>query len=346
LGRFEDGYFVAERGGAGYIAVAVGSIRAYIPVTVGGFPWPIDMFASHMGFLSVPAEYVHTQVTTESAGGREVIRLDYRFGRTTRTQASYVTFYPALQIPGEPIALRLQVFGDGSGHWLRGRVRDGNGSLHNIDFARVADFTGWERVTATLPNAPAPFSLDRLYMVTLENDTISQHMVVFYGLEALYAPNQIINLPQGTIFNDRLRANADLRGVTGGGSYEFAIASEGYAVRGVGRFAVVNMTAQGGGIQSANVYQWGQLLPNVRALNLPYVVILLDQNPRGFARRMEYELFHLMMTDLRNDGRTVFVVSPGADETTLNMRDGVRYISSASDIIRFFTDGARIWWVA
>ncbi|MCL1878013.1 MAG: phosphodiester glycosidase family protein, partial [Defluviitaleaceae bacterium] len=52
LGRFENGYFIAQSGGVGYIQAAVGSIVAYIPVSVGGFPWPLDMFGgTHLGFL-------------------------------------------------------------------------------------------------------------------------------------------------------------------------------------------------------------------------------------------------------------------------------------------------------
>jgi hypothetical protein len=353
LGTFENGYFVALRGGAGYISATVGAIRAYIPVTVGGFPWPVDMFASHMDFLSTPPEYVSTRVSTENAAQERAIRLDYSFGRTPRTQASYVTFYPALEIPGEPIALRMQVHGDGSGHWLRGRVRDGEGNFHNIDFAREVDFTGWETVIARLPNAPAPFSLDRIYMVTLESFEASRHTVMFYGLEALYAPNQIINVPQGTVFQDRLRADRGFTGVAGGGSHEFIIPNAddraAFGVVGRQRFAVATMTARGGGIFAGCIYQWSQLVPQVRALNLPYVVILLDESPFNFARRMEFELFHLALTQLNSEGFTVFVVSATAEETTLTMRDNIRYINMprpeyGNAVMRFFTEGERIWW--
>jgi hypothetical protein len=182
-------------------------------------------------------------------------------------------------------------------------------------------------------------------MVLLESSEVSQHLAAFRGLEALYAPNQIINLPQGTVFSDRLRAAPDVTGVEGGSTHEFTIpASAGntYSIRGVDNFAVVNMTAHGGGFQSANVYQWAYLMPNIRSLNLPYVIILIDQNPRNFSRRMEYELFHLAMTELINEGRTVFVISPTANDTSLTMRDGVRYINANS--IRFFTGDGRIWW--
>ncbi|MCL1863883.1 MAG: phosphodiester glycosidase family protein [Defluviitaleaceae bacterium] len=344
LGVFDGNEFISLRGGTGHIAAAVGGIRAYIPVTVGGFPWPVDMFGAELGFLSTPAEYVFTQVTTENIGGTDAIRLTYNFGRTARTQASYVTFYPPLALPGEPIAIRMQAYGDGSGHWFRARVRDADGYSHNIDFAREADFVGWETVTANLPNAPVPFTLDQIYMVVLEHFEASRHTVAFHSLEALFAPNHMLPVPVGTVFQDNLRAAEGFSGVPGGGSYEFAIPEQAeFSIRGVSQFAVVNLTAHGGGIQAADVNQWLYFSPGIRALDLPYVVILLDRCPTTFSRRMEAELLHLALRQISDDGRTVFVVS-GGEETRLDMRDNIRYINAEGGSIRFFTDGDRIWW--
>ncbi|MCL2199215.1 MAG: phosphodiester glycosidase family protein [Defluviitaleaceae bacterium] len=344
LGVFDGNEFIALRGGTGHIAAAVGGIRAYIPVTVGGFPWPVNMFGTERSFLSMPAEYVFTQVTTEQIGGIDMIRLSYSFGRTARTQASYVTFYPPLALPGEPIALRMQAYGDGSGHWFRARVRDYDGNFHNIDFAREADFVGWETVTANLPNAPAPFTLDRIYMVVLEHFEASRHSVVFHSPEALFAPNHMLPVPVGTVFQDNMRAAEGFTGVPSGGAYEFMIPENAeFSVTGNSRFAVVNLSAGGGGIQAANVYQWLYFMPGIRTLNLPYVVILLDRCPTTFSRRMEAELLHLALQQLNDEGRTVFVVSSG-EETRLNMRDNIRYITMEGESIRFWTDGERIWW--
>lgn len=352
LGTFENGYFIALRGGTGYIAAAVGAVRAYIPVTVGGFPWPVDMFSSYLSFLSTPPEYVSTNVSTDTAAGRTFIRLDYSFGITNRTQASYITFYPALEIPGEPIALRMQAYGDGSGHWLRGRVRDGEGNFHNIDFARIADFTGWETVTAMLPNTSAPFSLDRIYMVALESHEQTRHMAIFYGLEALYAPTLIAQVPQGTVFQDRLRAASGFTGVPGGGYHVFEIpcaeTETAFSIVGVSKFTVVTISARYGGIQATNIEQWRDFMPRIRAINLPNVIILMDENPMNFTRRMEFELFHLAMTQLREEARLVFVVSAG-EEAKLTMRDNVRYINIAQPetgnaSIRFWTENERLWW--
>ncbi|MCL2049285.1 MAG: phosphodiester glycosidase family protein [Defluviitaleaceae bacterium] len=341
LGTFDNGEFVASRGGVGYIEASVGSIKAYIPVSVGGFPWPVDMLGSpSMEFQSTPPELVSTKVSIETVQEHHLIRLDYSFGRTTETQASYVTFYPALEIAGEPVALRMQVYGDGSGHWLRGRVFDGNGTSHNIDFARTVDFEGWETVTAILPaNAPPPFSIDRIYMASLENNEPSTHRAYFYRLEALYVPNNVVEVPQGTVFQDRLRV---VRNFGESGMVELAVPDNAeFKVSAQGNIAVATITASGGGIQSTNVDQWKYLMPSIRALQLPYAVIVLDKNPLDFTRRMEYELLHLAMKTLRDEGMTVFVVSKG--EAALTMRDNIRYVTT-EDSIRLWANGGEIRW--
>ncbi|MCL1877369.1 MAG: hypothetical protein FWF80_00775, partial [Defluviitaleaceae bacterium] len=124
--------------------------------------------------------------------------------------------------------------------------------------------------------------------------------------------------------------------------HEFTIPEDAtFGVSAAYAFTVVNLSARGGGIQAANNYQWRYLIPQVRRFNSPYVVILMDTN--SFNRRHERELFHLAMTQLADDGRLVFVVSPG-DETTLAMRDRVRYITAANSRIRFWTEGDQVWW--
>jgi len=337
LGRFENGYFIATSGGIGYIQAAIGSITAYIPVSVGGFPWPLDMFGgTHVGFLSTPPEYVQTNISVEN----NIVTMNYSIGRTAATQAAYTTFYPALTIPGEPVALRMRFHGDDSGHWLRARVRDYEGTHHNVTFVREVNFTGWETVTATLPaDAPAPFTLDRIYLAELESFEETSHNARFYGLEALYTPNHNIPVPRGTVFHDRLRAQYAPAGAT---LHEFTIPAETtFGVSASYAFTVAHVTAQGGGIQAANNEQWRNLMPQIRGLNSPYVVILMDTN--SFSRRMERELFHHAMTQLSDEGRLVFVVSPG-EETTLTMRDNIRYIGVTDSRIRFWTEGDNVWW--
>jgi hypothetical protein len=347
LGHMYGSEFVATGAGVGYIAARLGNIRVFIPLSVNGFPRAINMHGGSIAALSAPAETV-VNVSEILLGGSPVIRIEYTFEQSSRTQAAYVAFDPPLEIPGDPAGLRLQVHGDGSGHWLRARVQDAEGRNHIIDFTRNADFFGWQHVIARLPDADGPFTIDQIYMVTLSSYEVSSHQVFFFGLEALYAPTDEMELPADTQFQDNLRAPEYFAGIIGGNFYEFEVpfvteAQEDdeteilhepaeYSARAEGSFSVITMTAQDGGIFAADSAQWRRFMRDIRFLNAEYVLILMDANPLYFNMPMEFELFHLAMQDLRDEGRLVFVVSAAGEieeDTTLTMRDGVRYINLA-----------------
>ncbi|MCL2372362.1 MAG: phosphodiester glycosidase family protein [Defluviitaleaceae bacterium] len=349
LGSFQNGEFTAQRAGAGFIAASVGSVRAYIPVSIGGFPRAVDWSGSRHVFLGYPA-YVVGNVRPDNMNNRRVARLEYLLVRSSNNQGAYMTFDPPVAIQGEPIALTLEVYGDGSGHWLRGRVRDADGRNHLVDFSHSVDFVGWETVTARLPNATAPFVIDRIYMISQASYDVSHHMVAFYGLQALYAPPFAPSIPEGTAFEDRTRAARGFPGVTGR-TYQFPIpaANATYNATGMSNFAAITITARGGSIASANRSQWSYFMPDIRRINPAYVVILLDYNPLNFRSQMELELFHLGLQELLAEGRQIFVVSATGDPAepaTLNMRGGIRYINMPSNAtgISFLVDGDRILW--
>ncbi|MCL2286932.1 MAG: phosphodiester glycosidase family protein, partial [Firmicutes bacterium] len=332
LGHFVDYEFVATGFGNGYIAARIGESSVFFPITVAGSPRSIDMHSGRIAPLSAPAETV-VNVSTVDSNNRRLVRLDYTFVPSDRTQAAYVSFNPPLEIPGDPVGLRLQVHGDGSGHWLRGRVQDAEGRNHIIDFSRNADVYGWLTVIANLPNAPGPFTIDQIYMVSLNSYETTYHRVFFYGLQAMYAPTNEVEIPRGSRFRDPIRAESGFTGVQGGNFYRFYLPTPGSEVRYSrsveGEFAVVTITAYEGGIFAADSRQWGRFMRDIRGLDMEYVVILMDANPLNFDQRMEFELFHLALQELYEEGRTVFVVSAtgaaGAG-VVLTMRDGIRYI--------------------
>jgi len=355
LGHFIGDDFVATGYGAGYIAAAIGDVRVFIPIFVNGFPRAIDMHGARVAPLSASAE---TQVTAHAMNlnNRRVVRMEYTFEPSDRTQAAYVSFNPPLVIPGDPVGLRLQVYGDGSGHWLRARVQDAEGENHIIDFIRSADFSGWQEVRAPLPNAPAPFTIDQIYMVSLSAYETSQHQILFYNIEALYAPTNRPEIPQSTQFHDALRAESGFVGFQGGRVHAFDVPVRDeyldvqYNTLATGDFALVTMTAYEGGIFATDRSQWRRFLRDIRAMDPEYVVILMDANPLNFRQQMEFELFHLALQGLRDEGRIVFVISATGEGTVLTMRDGVRYVDLAQPetgmvTIRFWTgaNGEILW---
>jgi len=81
-------------------------------------------------------------------GGQTSGKLAYQFPAVTK---NYVVFtrVPAAAIAGQPAALSLWVYGDGSGHFLNAWVRDKAGEVRQFTFGQVAH-TGWQEMIASL----------------------------------------------------------------------------------------------------------------------------------------------------------------------------------------------------
>jgi len=343
LGTIENGVFVAGHG-SGYIMASHNGINTYISVTIGGATQVRDMQRGS-NFVGYPTAYVSGRVSTSGPH----IQMDYTFSRLSSTQAAHVNFYPVISLPTGTVALNLEVRGDNSGHWLRGRIRDGNGRHHIVDFAANINFDGWEAVTALLPaNLPGPLSLDRIYTVALQSSAISSHSLVFNRLETIVAPPVPANIPQGPVFRDWIWADRGFAGLSTGSNFSFALPYSGnetdYMSVSEGPFSVTTMTLYG---RRLCADQWRYFLEDAASTNPDYVVILMDNNPmRGFRHSQEFDLFHHALGTLRDQGRMVFVVSNTGSQTTASIRDDIRYINVAEgrDQIHFRIIGGEIWW--
>jgi len=344
LGSVEDGVFISTGSGSGHLVATAQGINTYVPITVGGIPRALDTVNSMPSFIGYPAAYVGGETGREGS----TIWLEYGFITSSITQAAHVALYPTVALPANTVAVNMLVEGNGSGHWLRGRVRDGSGRLHNIDFVNNVDFYDWTHVTALMPaGVPGPFVLDRIYMVATSSSVTDTFRIQFGGLEALIAPAPPTNVPIGPVFRDMMQAERGFAGVAGR-DFRFALPYAGYEVEystvSEGPFAVTTMTLYGGRLGTE---QWAQFMGDIRSTDPSYVVILMDRNPRtAFRQFMEFELMHLAMTELQAEGRMVFVVSATGGETAVHVRDGVRYINLASEneYIRFRVDGNQIRW--
>ena len=347
LGRFENGYFIAAEGGAGYISAVVGNVRAYIGVSVIGNVTPINMGNAQFSTSSHPINGM-SMVSVADVEGRAAIRLNYSFMPGSHTQAAYVDFDTPLQIPNGATHLSLQVFGESNGHWLRGRIVAENGQTHLIDFARNVNFEGWQEVVATLPNVRGALVLDQIYVVTLNSAENTHHMTAFAGLAAMFAPTNRVEVPEATRFTDTQHVSAYFTGLPGTVRHNFTMPEEfEYSTVRVADFSVTTLATYNGAIIRT---QWANFLQDIREINPQHVVIKLDHNPLNLRQSMEFELFHLAMQELRAEGRTVFVVSATAQETTLTMRDGIRYINlatmeeEASSMSFWVGTNGQIWW--
>jgi len=340
LGIIESGVFIAGEG-SGHIVASVGGINTYIPVSIGGAPQHVN-FGYVSGFIGYPEAYVTGTATRVG----HLLRLEYSFRATNVTQAAHLALSP-IQLPVGTVAISLEVQGDNSGHWLRGRVRDADGQHHIIDFTNNINFGGWQTVTANLPtNAPGPFALDRLYAVSLNSSAATSHSLQFNFLEAFVAPPAAYNLPRGPVFRDHMWAERGFANVAAGTTHSFALpgANPEYYFEHHGHFAVVTMSLSG---RRLSLDQWERFLPDVRSTNASNVVILLDDNTqRGFRYSGDFEFLHQALPTLQAQGRNISVMSNTGSATAVNVLDNIRYINLASSrgYINFRTSGDEIWW--
>ncbi|HHY56109.1 MAG TPA: SH3 domain-containing protein [Chloroflexi bacterium] len=101
-----------------------------------------------------------TQSTAQVQDGAASAALAYKFPASAGS-SNYVVFLPQpeLRIPNGAQVLTLQVYGDGSGHFLNAWVRDAASQVWQLTFGRI-NHTGWAPMTATLvasrdwPNGP------------------------------------------------------------------------------------------------------------------------------------------------------------------------------------------------
>ncbi|NLP17764.1 MAG: phosphodiester glycosidase family protein, partial [Firmicutes bacterium] len=190
IGTLAEGIFTAARQpGSGALVANLDGIQAGALITVGREVSSLERFASptDVSFLSWPQGLpggISFQKPPKPLPDKEenaVLALNYDFTpREGATRAAYVVLgEEGLPLESGAQSLGLWVYGDGSGHWLRGRIEDAEGQLTPLDFARRLDWEGWRYVRAPLPStAPGPLTLRRIYLT--EPDTARGEKGVIY----------------------------------------------------------------------------------------------------------------------------------------------------------------------
>ena len=383
LGRIEDGVFIAESMGAGFIRAAVGNIVTHIEVNSGNETLQLHGFDGSlpMRFIGYPTD-VRGNVRYSSdrvSSGNYALELTYNFTMGSHTQAAHAAFDTPFPLRNNPNRLRLMVYGNDSNHWLRARLLDANDEHVIIDFARSIDWEGWREVEAALPSGiNHPVRLERIYVVALENTDISTHTLRFDNLSGDVAVRfDPIPHPDNTIFLDRFRSPQRLNRAPANGVFQIAVSGNlGYegedtpaghndainqitntlnryssfvlhsGNEGLGgnisardaRFTgeynfslynnvgIMHLNAAGGGLIAADVVQWARFTRDIRETNANHIIIYTNLHPFNFRMSREYALFQRVLSEAVLSGKNVFVVSEGADELILNVREGVRYI--------------------
>jgi WD40-like Beta Propeller Repeat len=95
-----------------------------------------------------------TQSAQQRHSGQFSGKLAYQLPAVAK---NYVVFrrIPAATISGRPEALKLWVYGDGSGHFLNAWVRDSQGEVRQFSFGRVNHSGQWQEMVAPLDTTAA-----------------------------------------------------------------------------------------------------------------------------------------------------------------------------------------------
>jgi len=84
------------------------------------------------------------------------------------------------------------------------------------------------------------------------------------------------------------------------------------------------------GASNINAYHLGRLREEMTRSTVDNIVIHTNTSPLDFNNAHEFAVFHDMLVGQVAEGRNIFVVSNGGASTTVELRDGVRYINLAS----------------
>ncbi len=124
--------------------------------------------------------------STAAPDGSAALRLAYDFSSGGSTRAAYAQ--TSLALPGAPLALAIDVFGDKNGEWLRGGYTNADGNSESLTIARHVDWQGWKTIRVAIPPQAAwPIVWTRLYVVERSKDAREQGSLWFRNLRVFLA---------------------------------------------------------------------------------------------------------------------------------------------------------------
>jgi len=97
-----------------------------------------------------------------------MLRYDFSQGGKTRTASVILN----KTLPSNSCKLAVDVYGDGSGCWLRARLRDGSGKLLFLDLASAVNWKNeWRELEVNLPSGlTEPVILEAVYLVVIRDE--------------------------------------------------------------------------------------------------------------------------------------------------------------------------------
>ncbi len=178
FGKVVNGTFVAAQTSQvkqGTLIANLRGVTATASVWVGRIQWMTLHEFDDMAGLQVVGYPENVKVdgqiiTTEKRSGTGALLLRYDFSRGSKTRTASVVLNKPL--PTGAYRLGIDVYGDGSGCWLRARLRDATGKLIFLDLANSVNWKNeWKRLEVNLPSGLAePLTLESIYLAVIRDE--------------------------------------------------------------------------------------------------------------------------------------------------------------------------------
>lgn|GEM_PF-284944 len=188
-----DGVFQANRlPGLVRVSANAGGVQSSLVIPTGDHLVSVqkDLIAGPQAprwrFHAQPAQMIGGVDDAQAPDGSHAMRLSYDFSTSETTRAAYAE--SALTMCGEPLAVAIDVFGDGNGEWLRSGYRNVDGNLESLTLARHVDWHGWRTLRVPIPPQIAwPIVWTRFYVVERGRDAHEQGAIWLRNFAAAYA---------------------------------------------------------------------------------------------------------------------------------------------------------------
>lgn len=199
-----DGVFTAgNQETSGKIQATLFNTKGEVTVTVGNKVELLNTFDSLSAWKSESAK-ANTSLSISKEPryhGSTSLRMDYDFTvGESGIKASYAALVSPIPLSGRPNYIGLWVYGDGNKHWLRGKLLDGSGKEHTINFTEEGklDWRGWKYVKAEVPSTiSTPIKFSKLYVAESYPERQGKGVLYFDKLQAEFGSSYVEPL-----FND------------------------------------------------------------------------------------------------------------------------------------------------
>lgn len=371
----DTGYFVATGKGTATITARLKSnneISGVVSVHVGKTETVVDNFEAwkNLQFLKFPEAGDFTGETAPAYGvgtsGKASVRLTYSFKpNVSSVQCAYSSFPLRIPISGTPTQLGMNVKGDNSGVILKINIRDANEKSYNIGLTDSVNFEGWQHLTGMVPaDVKYPIQVMSVYAAVLTTGATAPSGTIFFDdltadigtysskapLTNDYMANAAARTDLSPLYIVSPGVNAQSLGLGGMATSWYS----NYTTAGDENISIINLATDGGTLLKSNNTQIRYFADYADRLSSNNIVVMVksDMYATGsgkFADSREAEIVHEVLKNQYLKGKRVAVVSCGGTISSVNIKDGVRYIniaerSSSKPVLTFRYSGNELYY--